>query len=80
MPNLWVALRIMLTITITVAAGERSFSKLKLIKSYLRSSMSQDRMNSLAILSIENYIAKNINIESAMKRSADLKARKKCFK
>jgi hypothetical protein len=79
MPNLWVALRIMLTIPITVAAGERSFSKLKLIKTYLRSSMSQDRMNSLAILCIENDIAKNINIESAMKRFADLKARKKMF-
>ena len=42
MPNLWVALRIMLTIPITVAAGERSFSKLLLIETYLRSPMSQD--------------------------------------
>lgn len=80
MPNLWVALRIMLTIPITVASSERSFSKLKLIKTYLRSSVSEDRLNSLAILSIENDIAKQINVESAIKRFADLKARKKCFR
>ncbi|XP_038647484.1 uncharacterized protein LOC119963047 [Scyliorhinus canicula] len=43
MPNLWVALRIMLTIPITVATGERSFSKLKLIKTYLRSVVHDSR-------------------------------------
>ena len=31
-PNLWVALRILLTLPVTVASGERSFSKLKIIK------------------------------------------------
>lgn len=79
MPNLWVALRIMLTIPVTVAAGERSFSKLKLIKTYLRSSMSQDRLNSLAILSIENDISKNLIVETVMKKFVDLKTRKKMF-
>ena len=35
---------------------ERSFSKLKLILSYLRSSMGQDRFSNLALLSIERGI------------------------
>ena len=35
-PNVCVALRIFLTIPATVASAERSFSKLKLIKNYLR--------------------------------------------
>ncbi|TYI30607.1 hypothetical protein ES332_A05G400100v1 [Gossypium tomentosum] len=43
-----------LTVPVTVTLAKRSFSKLKLIKTYLRSSMSQERLNGLAILSIEN--------------------------
>jgi len=43
----------MLTIPISIASAERSFSKLKLIKSYLRSTMSQQRLKGLALLSIE---------------------------
>ncbi|XP_028064728.1 uncharacterized protein LOC114267856 [Camellia sinensis] len=53
-PNAWIVYRILLTIPVTVATGERSFSKLKLIKPYLRSTMSQERLNGLALLSIEN--------------------------
>jgi hypothetical protein len=42
-----------LTIPITVASAERSFSKLKLIKSYLKSTMLQEKLNGLTIVSIE---------------------------
>jgi hypothetical protein len=49
-PNIWVSLRILLIIPVSGASGERSFSKLKLIKTYLRSSMSQERLSSLATL------------------------------
>ena len=44
-PNLCIALRILLTMPVTVASAERSFSKLKLIKTYLRTSMSQHNHN-----------------------------------
>jgi len=52
-PQLFRLLILFLTIPVTVANAERSFSKLKLIKSYLRSSMSQDRLDGLAMLAIE---------------------------
>jgi hypothetical protein len=51
-PNVCTALRIFCTMPVTVAEAERSFSKLKLIKSYLRSTMTQGRLSDLGILSI----------------------------
>jgi hypothetical protein len=44
------ALQILLTLSVSVISRERSSSKMKLIKSYLRSTMSQDRFTNLAIL------------------------------
>ncbi|XP_022874211.1 zinc finger MYM-type protein 1-like [Olea europaea var. sylvestris] len=51
-PNAYIPYKILLTIPVTVASVERSFSKLKLIKTYLRLTMSQQRLNGLAMLSI----------------------------
>ncbi|XP_021717278.1 zinc finger MYM-type protein 1-like [Chenopodium quinoa] len=51
-PNVSIAYRILLTMPVTVASAIRSFSKLKLLKTYLRSSMSQERLNGLATLCI----------------------------
>jgi len=53
-PNVAIMLRIFLTIAVSVATCERSFSKLKLIKNYLRS-MSSLRLRNLAKLSIEQW-------------------------
>ncbi|GJU88943.1 zinc finger MYM-type protein 1-like protein [Tanacetum coccineum] len=53
-PNAIIAYRVLLTIPVTMASAERSFSKLKLLKSYLRSTMSQERLNGLALIATEN--------------------------
>ena len=42
------------------------FSKLKLIKTYLRSTMSQDRLRGLAILSIENRRARKVDLDGVV--------------
>ncbi|XP_010513617.1 PREDICTED: uncharacterized protein LOC104789647 [Camelina sativa] len=63
-PNTWTTYRIMMTIPVSVASAERSFSKLKLIKSYLRSTMSQDRLNGLAMMSIERSLAAKLDYET----------------
>ncbi|VEN56975.1 unnamed protein product [Callosobruchus maculatus] len=75
-PNICIALRIYSTLPTTSASCERSFSKLKLIKYYLRSSMSQERLSSLAILAIENRTAHEINYEEAIDLFAEQKARR----
>jgi hypothetical protein len=77
LPNSWIASRILLTIPVTVTACERSCSKLKLIKTYLRSSMSNERLDSLALLFIENATAKKMDMSESIKRFADMKARRK---
>ena len=53
-PNLCIALRVSLTCAaVSVAGAERSFSGLKLIKIPLRSTMMDERLTSLAMISIE---------------------------
>ena len=62
-PNLRIALQILLTIAVSIASCERSFSKLKIILSYLHSSMGQDRFSNLALLSIERETLECINFD-----------------
>ena len=52
-PNLVRLIRIALTIAVSTAQCERSFSTLRLIKNYLRSTMCEERLSDLAVLSIE---------------------------
>lgn len=76
-PNIFVVMRIICTIPITEAACERSFSVLKLIKNYLRTTMSQERLSALATLSIEKNFVKNLDYSSVIKELSEKKARKK---
>ena len=59
-----------------MASGQRSFSKLKLIKTYLRASTKQDRLNGLALLSIENAVDSELDNSSVIEKFASLKARR----
>ena len=52
-PTLCIAYRLLLAIGFSIASGERSFSKLKLIKTCTRSSILQERLTSLALISIK---------------------------
>ncbi|XP_069800079.1 zinc finger MYM-type protein 1-like [Dendropsophus ebraccatus] len=76
-PNLLLALQLLLTVPVSVASAERSFSKLKLIKNYLRSQMSQDRLNALAVLSIEAEEAECVDFNDVIHRFASEKTRRK---
>ncbi|XP_068210308.1 zinc finger MYM-type protein 1-like [Palaemon carinicauda] len=78
-PNIFVALRILLTLPVTVASGERSFSKLKLIKTYLRSTVTEERLLGLAMVSIENEIALKVDLKNLVADFAKKKPRKAHF-
>ena len=53
-------LKILITTPMTTAESERCFSTLKRIKTFLRNTMAQDRLNALAMLSMEKNLIQNI--------------------
>jgi hypothetical protein len=63
-PNASIAYRVLLTIPVTVASAERSFSKLKLLKSYMRTTMTQQRLNDLATISLESEVLEKIDYKN----------------
>jgi len=77
--NVSVAYRILLTVLVTVASAERSFSKLKLLKNCLRSTMSQERLNGLAMCSIEKDILDNTDLNTFIDDFASKNARRSIF-
>lgn len=62
-PELVKLLQIPLTVAVTTAGCERSFSSLKCIKSYLRSTMSEERLIDLATISIERDLAARLSLD-----------------
>ena len=79
-PEVITSIVIFLTIPVTVASAERSFSKLKLIKTYLRSTMSQDRLQHFTILSIEHIEVDNLDRSVIVKKFATAKLKRhKCL-
>ena len=75
-PNISIAYRIFFTMPVTVASAERSFSKLKLLKNYLRSTMSQERLNGLATLCIEKKMLDEIDIDTIISDFASQNVRR----
>ena len=74
--NLCIALRISATLPVTVASAETSFSKLKLLKTYLRSTMAQERLSGLAVISINHEVGGQISYNDVIYDFAARKARR----
>ena len=71
--------KICCTIPVTSASCERSFSKLKLVKTALRSTMSQDRLSSLVVIGTETDLSDNsdrINIDNVIDAFASRSVRR----
>lgn len=74
--NVQTALRVFLTLPVTVASNERSFSKLKIIENHLRSTMGQERLSNLSILSIESDYVQTLTFDTIINDFAAAKCRK----
>ncbi|CAM5105061.1 unnamed protein product [Natator depressus] len=74
--NTAIALRFLLTLPVSVASGERSFSKLKILKNYLTSTISQNCLSRLTLISIESTIGKKLNFTELLKDYPSIKTRK----
>jgi hypothetical protein len=59
-PNLIKICQFIFTLPVSSASAERSFSTMKRVKNYLRSTMSDKRLNNLCLLSIEHTLSKQL--------------------
>jgi len=66
-----------LTIPKNNCEGKRFFSPLSRVKNHLRSTMSQSRLDALAIMNIEAEFVRKLNFTELIDEFAVLKARKR---
>nr|CAI5861390.1 unnamed protein product [Callosobruchus analis] len=60
LPELYKLLSLVLSIPVTSASVEKSFSALKHIKTYNRSKMTQDRLSGLSLIAIEKHLVSEL--------------------
>ena len=75
-PNVEIAIRVFMCMMVTNCTGERSFSRLKLIKNQLCSTMEQHHLIWLSLMCMENDILKTIDFKPIIKQFSA----KKCCK
>ena len=63
------------TLPVTVFSAETSLSKLKLLKTYLRSTMAQESLSGLAVISINHEVGGQISYNDVIDDFAARKAR-----
>ena len=60
-PNIYVALKILAVLPVTTCECERSVSALRRMKTWLRSTMANERLNGLAMMHINNDITLDVD-------------------
>ena len=76
-PVIHSVLHILVTLPVTTASSERSFSTLRRLKTYLRNTTSEDRLNGLALLHIHRDIRFTVEdvLDELAKKSRRLEIR-----
>ena len=75
-PNVDIALRMCVCTPASNCSGERSFSCLRRVKNYLRTTMTEQRLNDLALLNIEADFLRKLDCEDLINDFAALKCRR----
>ena len=75
-PNMYICLRIYLSLFVTNCSGERSFSALKRIKNYLRSNLKDEKLNHLALMHIESTVLRKLNFNNVLDQFVERLMRK----
>ena len=76
-PSIDTILCIMLTMPVTSATAERSFSVLRRLKTYVRSTMNNDRLSSLALMHIHRDFS--VDLDRVMEKFVSAKTRRTDF-
>lgn len=71
-PGLHKLFTLILTIPISNVAAERSFSVLRRLRNHLRTTMTEERISSLALLTMEKQMAQDIDLNRVVDRFASL--------
>ena len=71
--------RIYLTIPVTTATGERSLSVVRCIKTYLRSTMSQQRLNNIMLLNVHKDLTDALDLPTVARQFVDANERRRHF-
>ena len=75
-PSVWKLFKLFRTASPSVCASERSFSRLKLIKTYLRNKMKQERLHYLMLIGSESDLAKQVDLDKLSEKWATIKSRR----
>ena len=71
-PDLLKVLQLAVTVPVANVASERSFSSMRKIRTYVRSTMKEQRLSTIALMNIESQLAKDIDIDSVVDTFAKL--------
>lgn len=75
-PDIYILLGMYLVLMTSNSTDERSFSRLKLLKSHLRSTMNQNPLSHLTILSLESDLLRQLSFDGIISNFAEKNTRK----
>jgi hypothetical protein len=71
-PDLRRLIQLALTVPVANVAAERSFSSMRKIRTYIQSTMGEQRMSSIALLNTESEMARNVDLDQVVNIFAKL--------